>query len=100
MAAFGRLLTAMATPFSADGSVDLDRAGQLAAALIDSGSDGLIVTGTTGESPTLTVDEKLALYRTTREAVGNRASIIAGTCNYSTAESIELSRAALHLGVD
>jgi 4-hydroxy-tetrahydrodipicolinate synthase len=99
MPEIGRLLTAMATPFDAAGRVDYPRARQLAEALVESGSDGLVVAGTTGESPTLTHDEKLRLFGEVREAVGDRAAIIAGTCNYCTAESIELSREAAEIGV-
>jgi 4-hydroxy-tetrahydrodipicolinate synthase len=100
MAEFGRLLTAMATPFAADGSVDYARARDLARALVASGSEGLVVTGTTGESPTLSNEEKLSLYAEVKDAVGTRAAIIAGTCTYNTAESIALSREAVELGVD
>jgi 4-hydroxy-tetrahydrodipicolinate synthase len=96
---FGRLMTAMITPFTDDGAVDFVKAGELARNLVASGNDGLIVTGTTGEGPTLTEDEKLELYRVTKRAVGN-ASIVAGTGNYSTAESIHLSREAERCGVD
>jgi 4-hydroxy-tetrahydrodipicolinate synthase len=97
---FGRVLTAMVTPFDARGEVDYKRAQELAEALIASGSDGLVVTGTTGESPTLTNEEKLRLYREVRAAIGTRGTIVAGTCNYNTRESIELSNEALHEGVD
>lgn len=100
MATFGRVLTAMATPFDETGNVDYEQARKLALALLDSGTDGLVLTGTTGESPTLSSDEKLRLYSEVRAAVGGRAPIIAGTCNYNTAESIELSREAQKLGVD
>ncbi len=72
----------------------------LARALIDSGSDGLVLAGTTGESPTLTTDEKLRLFREVRDEIGTRGQIVAGTCNYNTAESIELSQEAAHAGVD
>lgn len=99
MPEIGRLLTAMATPFDAAGRVDYPRARQLAEALVASGSEGLVVAGTTGESPTLSTDEKLRLFGEVREAVGARAAIIAGTCNYNTAESIELSREAADIGV-
>ena len=78
MTDFGRVLTAMVTPFTPEGEVDYRRAQELAEALIASGSDGLVVTGTTGESPTLTNDEKLRLYREVRTAIGNRATIVAG----------------------
>jgi len=98
---FGRLLTAMATPFKADGSLDLDQAKRLAEALFDSGTEGLVVSGTTGESPTLSNQEKLALFEATCEVAHARGlPIIAGTTTYNTAESIELSREAAHVGVD
>lgn len=100
MAEIGRVLTAMATPFGSDGAVDYEQARRLAVALLESGSDGLVVTGTTGESPTLTEDEKLRLYAEVRAAIGDRGALIAGTCNYNTAESIELSLEAKRLGVD
>jgi 4-hydroxy-tetrahydrodipicolinate synthase len=100
MTDFGRVLTAMVTPFTPQGEVDYRRARELAEALISSGSDGLVVTGTTGESPTLTNDEKLRLYHEVRIAIGNRATIVAGTCNYNTHESIELSLQAKDAGVD
>ena len=100
MVEFGRVLTAMVTPFDEAGRVDYARAKDLAQALIDSGTDGLVLAGTTGESPTLTTEEKLRLFGEVRAAVGGRATIVAGTCNYNTAESIELSREAAHQGVD
>ena len=100
MAELGRLLTAMVTPFDQDGEVNYKRAKDLANALVDSGSDGLIVTGTTGEGPTVTTEEKLRLYAELKEAVGSRASIIAGTGTYNTAESIKLSQEAERVGAD
>jgi 4-hydroxy-tetrahydrodipicolinate synthase len=100
MTDFGRVLTAMVTPFTPDGEVDYRRARELAEALISSGSNGLVVTGTTGESPTLTEDEKLRLYHEVRMAIGDRGTIVAGTCNYNTHESIELSLKAKDAGVD
>lgn len=100
MTEFGRVLTAMVTPFDEQGRVDYERAKQLALALLDSGSDGLVLAGTTGESPTLTREEKLRLFAEVRAAIGNRGAIIAGTTNYNTAESIELSREAARQGVD
>lgn len=100
MTELGRLITAMATPFDAEGQVDYPQARRLANALLDSGSDGVIVSGTTGESPTLTTAEKLRLYAEVKEAVGSRGAVIAGSGNYSTAESIELSREAERVGVD
>ncbi len=100
---FGRLLTAMVTPFDDDksGSLDLEQAKRLASSLLDSGTEGLVVCGTTGESPTLSNHEKLALLEVTVEVAHARgAPIIAGTTTYNTAESIELSREAARLGVD
>jgi 4-hydroxy-tetrahydrodipicolinate synthase len=100
MTEIGRVLTAMVTPFDAEGNVDYEQVKRLAVALLDSGSEGLVVTGTTGESPTLTNEEKLRLYETVRSAIGQRGALIAGTTNYNTAESIELSREAARCGVD
>ena len=100
MTELGRLITAMATPFDSAGQVDYPQARRLANALLDSGSDGVIVSGTTGESPTLTNAEKLRLYAEVKDAVGPRGAVVAGTGNYSTAESIELSREAERVGVD
>ena len=99
---FGRLLTAMVTPFDpTSGSLDLDQAKRLASALLDSGTEGLVVCGTTGESPTLSNHEKLALLEVACEVAHRRgAPVIAGTTTYNTAESVELSREAQHLGVD
>ena len=99
MAHFGRLLTAMVTPFTESGAVDFAKAAELAKNLVAAGNDGLVITGTTGEGPTLSEDEKLELYRVTKRAVGS-ASIVAGTGNYNTAESIHLSREAERCGVD
>jgi len=100
MKKFGRLLTAMVTPFNAKGQVDYARAKKLAAALLESGSDGLVVSGTTGESPTLTTAEKLRLFEEIRDTVGKRATIVAGTGNYNTQESIELTGEAEKTAVD
>lgn len=100
MVEIGRLLTAMATPFARDGSVDYAQTGRLARALLDSGSDGLVVCGTTGESPTLTAREKLRLFAEVKQALGGRGCVIGGTGNYNTAESIELSHEATRAGVD
>ncbi len=100
MTELGRLITAMVTPFDAEGKVDYQQAKRLANALLDSGSDGVIVSGTTGESPTLTTAEKLRLYAEVKESVGDRGAVIAGTGNYSTAESIELTQEAEKIGVD
>ncbi|MFQ5966747.1 MAG: 4-hydroxy-tetrahydrodipicolinate synthase [Acidimicrobiia bacterium] len=95
---FGRVLTAMITPFSDVGDVDYERTWRLARYLADHGSEGLVVTGTTGESPTLTYEEKVALYRTVVEAAGNTAKVVAGTGTYDTAESIELTKEASAAG--
>src|ERR1700694_4932641 len=98
----GRLLTAMVTPFDeTSGSLDLDQAKRLASALLDSGTEGLVVCGTTGESPTLSNSEKLALLEATVEVAHARGKpVIAGTTTYNTAESVEMSREAAKLGVD
>ena len=100
MTEIGRLLTAMVTPFDEQGRVDYDQAKRLANALLDSGSDGVIVSGTTGESPTLSTEEKLRLFAEVKAAVGDRGAVIAGTGNYNTAESIDLSKEAEREGVD
>lgn len=100
MAKIGRLLTAMVTPFNAKGEVDYKQAQKLAKALIDSGSDGLVVTGTTGERPTLTDEEQLDLFTAVREAIGKRATIIAGSGGNCTRESIAMTAAAAKRGVD
>jgi 4-hydroxy-tetrahydrodipicolinate synthase len=99
-APFGRLLTAMVTPFDAAGEVDYKQAQRLARALLDSGSDGVVVAGTTGEAPTLTHNEKLDLFRAVKEAVGNDGHVLAGTSTYNTRESVETSREAEAIGVD
>jgi 4-hydroxy-tetrahydrodipicolinate synthase len=96
----GEVLTAIVTPFSPDGAVDYDRFGELARYLVEHGSDGLVVCGTTGESPTLSDDEKLELWRTAVDAVGDGATVIAGTGTYSTAHSVHLTRDAHDVGVD
>ncbi len=100
MPKFGRLLTAMVTPFDAKGEVDYPQARKLARALLQSGSDGLIVSGTTGESPTLSIDEKLRLFGEIKEELGDAGAVIAGTGNYNTRESIELTQEAEKTGVD
>jgi 4-hydroxy-tetrahydrodipicolinate synthase len=100
VAIFGRLLTAMATPFHSDGSLDADGAQRLAAHLLDNGSDGLVVAGTTGESPTLNHAETLDLFRAVVEAVGERATIVAGVGKNDTAATRDLAREAAGVGVD
>ncbi|MGW6914055.1 4-hydroxy-tetrahydrodipicolinate synthase [Kitasatospora sp. NPDC054939] len=91
---FGRVLTAMVTPFTADGDLDLDGAQRLAAHLVDSGNDGLVVNGTTGESPTTSDAEKTELVRAVVAAVGDRAHVIAGVGTNDTHHSVELARKA------
>ncbi len=100
MTELGRVITAMITPFDEEGAVDYAEAGRLARALIASGSDGLVVTGTTGESPTLTAEERLRLYGQVKAAVGDGAAVIAGTGTNNTAESIANSRDAEREGAD
>ena len=100
MADIGRLITAMVTPFDEQGEVDYDQAKSLAKALVASGSNGVIVSGTTGESPTLSTEEKLRLYSEIKSTLGESGAVIAGTGNYNTAESIELSQEAEKEGVD
>ena len=96
----GRLLTAMVTPFNSHGEVDYQQAKKLALALLDSGSDGVVVSGTTGESPTLSREEKLRLLAETKSAVADRGVVIAGTGNNDTKESQQVTREAEKIGVD
>ncbi len=100
MKQLGRVLTAMVTPFDRDGKVDLPTAKRLARHLVQNGSDGLVIVGTTGESPTLSHDEKLAMFRAAVEAVGSDGSVVAGTGSNDTAATIALSREAEAIGVD
>ena len=100
MAEIGRLITAMVTPFDENGEVDYAQAKRLANALLDSGSDGLVITGTTGEGPTLSSEEKIRLYGEVKQAIGNRGAVIAGTTDNDTAKSIELSAEAASVGAD
>ena len=100
MTEIGRLITAMVTPFNEKGEVDYAQAKRLATALLDSGSDGLVITGTTGEGPTLTAEEKIRLYAEVKEAIGYRGAVIAGTTDNDTAKSIELSTEAASVGAD
>ena len=100
MTEIGRLITAMVTPFNEKGEVDYAQAKRLATALLDSGSDGLVITGTTGEGPTLTAEEKIRLYAEVKEAIGYRGTVIAGTTDNDTAKSIELSTEAASVGAD
>lgn len=96
----GRLITAMATPFNQEGEINYEQAKRLALALLNSGSDGLVISGTTGESPTLTREEKLRLFSEVKSAAGNRGTVIAGTGSNSTSQSLELTREAEKTGVD
>lgn len=100
MDTFGSVVTAMVTPLNAEGSIDYDRAGELADRLLESGTDGILVGGTTGESPTLTTDEKCQLFKVVKDAAAGRGPVIAGTGNYCTADTITLTRKAEALGVD
>ncbi len=96
----GQVLTAIVTPFRPDGAVDLDAFRRLAAFLLDNGSDGVVVAGTTGEAPTLTDDERQMLFEAAVDEVGGRGTVVAGTGTYSTAHSIHLTERAHALGVD
>jgi 4-hydroxy-tetrahydrodipicolinate synthase len=99
-ATYGEVITAMVSPFASDGSFDKKGARALAGRLVDHGSDGLVISGTTGESPTLSRVEKLELFESVVEEVGGRAKVIAGTGTYDTAESIALTKEASAIGVD
>jgi 4-hydroxy-tetrahydrodipicolinate synthase len=96
----GHVLTAIVTPFREDGSVDFESFQRLARHLVENGSDGLVVAGTTGESPTLSDGERIDLFRAALEAVGDDATVVAGTGTYSTAHSVHLTEQAHELGVD
>ena len=96
----GEILTAIATPFSADGSLQLSRFRELARFLVENGSDGIVVAGTTGEAPTLSDEERLVLFAAAVEEVGDRATVVAGTGTYSTGHSVHLTEQAHALGVD
>ena len=96
----GEVLTAVVTPFHPDGAVDLETFARLCEHLVENGSDGVVVAGTTGESPTLSDDERLDLFAAAVDAVGGRASVVAGTGTYSTAHSVHLTERAHELGVD
>ncbi len=100
MAEIGRLLTAMITPFDEEGEIDYGQARKLAQGLIDSGSDGLVIGGTTGESPSMSDEEKIRLFAEVKEAVGDRASVIAGTTDNNHRKSVSLSQEAKMVGVD
>lgn len=97
-APFGRVLTAMVTPFTADGALDLESAQKLASRLVDAGNDGLVVSGTTGESPTTTGEEDGRLLAAVLEAVGDRATVVAGVGTNDTRHSVELAESAARIG--
>jgi 4-hydroxy-tetrahydrodipicolinate synthase len=100
VAGLGRLLTAMVTPFDPDGMVDYDQAKRLARALLQSGSEGVVIGGTTGEAPTLSKEEKLRLFAEIKATIGEDGAVIAGTGNYCTWESVELTKQAEEVNVD
>lgn len=95
----GEVLTAVATPFAADGSVELDRFRALCRHLVENGSDGLVVTGTTGEAPTLSDEERFALYEVALDEIGSTHTVVAGTGTYDTAHSVHLTKRAHEIGV-
>ena len=95
----GEVLTAVVTPFDGDGRVDYEAFRRLALHLLDHGSDGFVVAGTTGEAPTLSDDERLELFRVAVDTVGDRGTVVAGTGTYSTAHSVHLTEQAHELGV-
>src|SRR6266571_7877549 len=99
-ALLGEVLTAIVTPFGRDGSVDFERFRELAQHLVERGSDGLVVAGTTGESPNLSDDERLELFRVAVDTLRGHGTVVAGTGTYSTAHSVHLTREAHELGVD
>ena len=94
----GEVLTATVTPFDSEGAVDYERYRELCAYLVDNGSDGVVVSGTTGESPTLSDDERVELLRAAIDAIGDRATVVAGTGTYSTAHSVHLTEQAHEAG--
>ena len=96
MTDLGRLITAMVTPFKDNGDVDFQRAKEFAKALVNTGSDGLLIGGTTGESPSMSEEEKLELFKSVKDAVGSTASVIAGTTDNNTNASIDLSKKLKH----
>lgn len=97
---FGRLLTAMVTPFNADGSVNYEKAADLAEWLINNGSDGLVVAGSTGEAATMNAEEKLELFRVVVNRINKRVPVIAGTGSNNTADSVKMTKMAEAMGVD
>ena len=100
MKKLGRLLSAMVTPFDGEGKIDYEQAKRLALALLNSGSEGVVISGTTGESPVLSREEKLRLFTEVKSVVGEQGTVVAGTGSYNTAESRELTKEAEQTGVD
>ncbi|ACI19956.1 4-hydroxy-tetrahydrodipicolinate synthase [Dictyoglomus thermophilum] len=100
MVHFGSLITAMITPFDEYGEINWSEVDRIVEKLIEDGSDSILVSGTTGEAPTLSKEEKLALFERVKKIAGNRAKVIAGTTNYCTKESVELTKEAEKIGVD
>src|SRR5436190_21429661 len=100
MATIGGVITAMATPFAEDGELDLEAARRLARHLVENGSHGLVVAGTTGESPTLSDAEKLSLLKAVKEVVGDQATIVCGSGTNDTRHSVELTKGACRLRAD
>ena len=100
MTDFGQLLTASITPFDSNGVINTDTFWRLCRKLVHDKSDGLVLTGTTGESPNLTIKDREIIYTTALDSVGEKASIVAGTGTYSTSETIEITRMADSIGVD
>ena len=100
MQKIGRLLTAMVTPFDADGEINYKQARKLASALLSSGSDGLVIGGTTGEAPSMSDEEKIKLYSEVKEEIGDKGSVIAGTTDNNYKKSVELSIEAENVGAD
>ena len=100
MKKLGRLLSAMVTPFDGEGNIDYEQAKRLALALLNSGSEGVVISGTTGESPVLSREEKLRLFTEVKSVVGEQGTVIAGTGSYNTAESRELTKESEQTGVD
>ncbi|MEO0378119.1 MAG: 4-hydroxy-tetrahydrodipicolinate synthase, partial [Cyanobacteria bacterium P01_A01_bin.17] len=100
MTSFGKVLTAMVTPFDAEGKVDFGVAEKLAVHLVEHGSDALVICGTTGESPTLTWDEEYKLFQVVKDAIATKGQVIAGTGSNSTREAIEATQKAAKLGLD
>ena len=100
MAEIGRLLTAMVTPFDEAGELDYGQARKLAKGLVNSGSDGLVIGGTTGESPSMSDEEKIRLFAEVKEAVGESAAVVAGTTDNNHRKSVEISKEAERVGVD